>query len=144
MYFRVEGPKILPAPALLRREIDLDFFFGLRSGRSVLPLEDCLGCAFHKNCVAAQDLHFCHIPAREHGEVQANRASNVSMSDNVGVVGFASPDDSPVWSIHTLNLGGRGSNGREKERVRPKEASAFLSKLSVHPPQTRFAIVAVS
>src|ERR1700674_1623996 len=126
LYLRIEGPKNLPPPALLRSEVDLDFFFGLRGGRSVLPLEDCFGCAFHKNCIAAQDLYFCHIPAREHGEVQANRASNVSVSDDVGVVGFASPDDSPVWSIHTLNLGGGGSNGHEKEQGQAERSERVL------------------
>src|SRR6266481_6094411 len=126
LYLRIEGPKILPAPALVRREVDLDFFFGLRRGRSVLPLEDCLGCAFRKNWVAAHDVHFCHIPAREHSDIQANRASNVSVFDDVGVVRFASPDDSPAWSIHPLNLGGGGSNGRKKEQGQAERSEYIL------------------
>src|SRR6266404_344923 len=133
LYFRIAGPKILSAPALVRREVDLDFFFGLRSGWNVLPLEDCLGCAFSKNWVAAHDLHFCHIPAREHSHVQANRASNVSVFDDVGVVGFASPDDSPVWSFHPLNLGGGVSNAGKKEQQGQAERSECVLECAIGP-----------
>ncbi len=80
---------------LVRFEIDLDFLFGLRSGASVLPFENCLGCAFHKNWIATQGLHFCHVATCEHGDVQANRAANVSVFDDFGIVGFDSPDDLP-------------------------------------------------
>src|ERR1700674_1580821 len=131
LYFRIEGPKILPAPALVWREGDLDYFFGLRSGWSVLPLEDCLGCALHKNWVAAHDLHFFHILTREHSDVQANGASNVSVFDDVGVVRFAGPDNSPVRFIHPLNLGGGGTNARESEQQGQTERSECVLERTI-------------
>src|ERR1700730_7757524 len=129
----VRSIKPLAVAALVRGELDLDFFFGLRGSRSVLPLADCVDCACHKNWVAAQDVHFCHIPIWKHGDVQAHRASNVSIFDDCGVVGLAGPDDFPLGFVHLRHLGVRGRNGRQQEQKSQSESSECVLECAIGP-----------